>query len=211
MELISSILFGLAVSADGFAAGMAYGVKKIKIPLFSLMVIALASALAVTISMLCGKGLAMALSPELASRLGALTIMVLGSYFILQALGEKISKIEAEAEQPIVTVCIKPLGIIIQILKEPARADFDRSGTISTREAFFLGLALALDAMGAGIGVAMTGLNIFYTVLAVGVLKFILVNLGLLIGAFFNQAWIKSLSAVISGLIFIIIGISEFI
>lgn len=211
MELISSILFGLAVSADGFAAGMAYGVKKIKIPIASLMVIALASALAVTISMLCGKGLAMALSPELASRLGALIILVLGSYFILQAVGEKISRIEAEAEQPIVTVCIKPLGIIIQILKEPAQADFDRSGTISAREAFFLGLALALDAMGAGIGVAMAGLNIFYTVLAVGVLKFILVNLGLLIGAFFNQAWIKSLSAVISGLIFIIIGISEFI
>ncbi|MGI6420721.1 MAG: sporulation membrane protein YtaF [Syntrophomonadaceae bacterium] len=211
MELISSILFGLAVSADGFAAGMAYGVKKIKIPIFSLLVIALASALAVSISMFCGRGLAMGLSPELASRLGALTILVLGSYFVLQALGEKISTIDTEAEQPIISVSIKPLGIIVQILKEPARADFDCSGIISAREAFFLGLALALDAMGAGVGVAMAGLNIFYTVLAVGVLKFILVNLGLLVGAFFNQAWIKSLSAVISGLILIIIGISEFI
>jgi putative sporulation protein YtaF len=202
---------GLAVSADGFAAGMAYGVKKIKIPIFSLLVIALASALAVSISMFCGRGLAMGLSPELASRLGALTILVLGSYFVLQALGEKISTIDTEAEQPIISVSIKPLGIIVQILKEPARADFDCSGIISAREAFFLGLALALDAMGAGVGVAMAGLNIFYTVLAVGVLKFILVNLGLLVGAFFNQAWIKSLSAVISGLILIIIGISEFI
>jgi len=211
LELISSILFGLAVSADGFAAGMAYGVKKIKIPIFSLLVIALASALAVSISMFCGRGLAMGLSPELASRLGALTILVLGSYFVLQALGEKISTIDTEAEQPIISVSIKPLGIIVQILKEPARADFDCSGIISAREAFFLGLALALDAMGAGVGVAMAGLNIFYTVLAVGVLKFILVNLGLLVGAFFNQAWIKSLSAVISGLILIIIGISEFI
>ncbi len=153
----------------------------------------------------------MGLSPELASRLGALTILVLGSYFVLQALGEKISTIDTEAEQPIISVSIKPLGIIVQILKEPARADFDCSGIISAREAFFLGLALALDAMGAGVGVAMAGLNIFYTVLAVGVLKFILVNLGLLVGAFFNQAWIKSLSAVISGLILIIIGISEFI
>jgi putative sporulation protein YtaF len=211
LELISSILFGLAVSADGFAAGMAYGVKKIKIPIFSLLVIALASALAVSISMFCGRGLAMGLSPELASRLGALTILVLGSYFVLQALGEKISTIDTEAEQPIISVSIKPLGIIVQILKEPARADFDCSGIISAREAFFLGLALALDAMGAGVGVAMAGLNIFYTVLAVGVLKFILVNLGLLVGAFFNQAWIKSLSAVISGLILIIIVISEFI
>jgi putative sporulation protein YtaF len=211
LELISSILFGLAVSADGFAAGMAYGVKKIKIPIFSLLVIALASALAVSISMFCGRGLAMGLSPELASRLGALTILVLGSYFILQALGEKISSMDTGAEQPIISVSIKPLGIIVQILKEPARADFDCSGTISAREAFFLGLALALDAMGAGIGVAMAGLNIFYTVLAVGVIKFIMVNLGLLVGAFFNQGWIKSLSGVISGLILIIIGISEFI
>ncbi len=211
MELISSILFGLAVSLDGFAAGMAYGVKKIKIPVFSLLVISLASALAVSFSMLCGKGLAMGLSPQLASRMGAVIIMALGAYFILQAGGEKISKIETEIEQPIMTLSIKPLGIIVQILKEPARADFDRSGTISGRESFFLGLALALDAIGAGIGVAMTGLNIFYTVLAVGVLKFILVNLGLFIGGFFDQGWVKSLSAVISGLIFIIIGISEFI
>jgi putative sporulation protein YtaF len=150
LELISSILFGLAVSADGFAAGMAYGVKKIKIPIFSLLVIALASALAVSISMFCGRGLAMGLSPELASRLGALTILVLGSYFVLQALGEKISTIDTEAEQPIISVSIKPLGIIVQILKEPARADFDCSGIISAREAFFLGLALALDAMGVG-------------------------------------------------------------
>ena len=211
MELISSILFGLAVSADGFAAGMAYGVKKIKIPIFSLLVISLASALAVTISMLCGKGLAMSLSPELTSRLGASIILVLGCYFILQAGEDKISSIEAATDKPIISVCIKQLGNILQILNEPARADIDRSGIISAREAFFLGLALALDAMGAGIGVAMTGLNIFYTVLAVGVLKFIMVNLGLLIGAFFEQTCLKSFSAVISGLIFIIIGISEFI
>ena len=46
-----------------------------------------------------------------------------------------------------------------------------------------MGLALALDAMGAGVGVAMAGLNIFILSWR-GVLKFILVNLGLLVGAF---------------------------
>ncbi len=211
MELLTAILFGLAVSADGFAAGVAYGVKNIKIPLFSLLVIALASALAVTFSMLCGQGLAAVLPPGLASRVGAVIIVVIGCYFLLLAGSEKIDGVESQDEQPIFSLSIKPLGIIIQILKEPARADFDKSGMISTGEAFFLGLALALDAMGAGICMAMTGLNILYTVLAVGVLKFILVNLGLLIGAFFNHGLLKSLSAVIPGLIFILLGISEFI
>ncbi len=210
MELLTAILFGLAVSADGFAAGIAYGVKKIKIPISSLLVISLASALAVTLSMLCGQGLAAILTPGLANRIGAVAIASIGCYFLLQAFGEKIDEIEGEEDQPILILSIKPLGIIIQILKEPARADFDKSGVISTGEAFFLGLALALDAMGAGIGMAMTGLNIFYAVLAVGVLKFILVNLGLLTGALFDHGLVKSLSAVIPGLIFIIIGISEF-
>ncbi len=209
MGLLTAILFGLAVSADGFAVGVAYGVKKIKIPVFSLVVIALASALAVTFSMLCGQGLAAILSPGLASQVGAATITVIGCYFLLQALSEKINRLEGEEDQTILSLSIKPLGIIIQILREPAQADFDKSGIISTSEAFFLGLALALDAMGAGIGMAMTGLNIFYTVLAVGVLKFILVNLGLSVGAYFNHGLVKSLSAVLPGLIFIIIGVSE--
>ncbi len=211
LELLTAVLFGLAVSADGFAAGVAYGVKRIKIPLLSLLVIALASALAVCFSMLCGQGLATLLPAGWAGKIGALLIAGIGCYFLLQAACEKINGVEGEEDQPILSLSIKPLGIIIQILREPAWADFDKSGVISAREAFFLGLALALDALGAGIGMAMTGMNIFYTVLAVGVLKFILVNLGLFIGAYFSHGLIKSLSAIIPGLIFIIIGISEFI
>lgn len=32
MEYLAAMLFALAVSADGFAAGVAYGVRKIRIP-----------------------------------------------------------------------------------------------------------------------------------------------------------------------------------
>jgi len=210
LELLTAFLFGLAVSVDGFAAGVAYGVKKIRIPVISLLLISLASALAVTFSMLCGRGLASVLSEDLSCRLGAIAITGIGFYFLIQAFREKINSIDKE-DKTIWSLNIKPLGIIIQILKEPARADFDQSGEISVREAFFLGMALALDAMGAGIGVAMTGLNILYTVIAVGVLKFILVKTGLLLGAYINHGLIKSLSAVIPGLIFIVIGVMEFI
>ena len=50
---------------------------------------------------------------------------------------------------------IRSLGVVIHILKKPTRADFDRSGIITGLEALFLGVALSLDAFGAGIGAAM--------------------------------------------------------
>ena len=204
-------LFALAVSSDGFIVGMAYGVRKIRMPLVSLLVICAASASAVTVAMLFGKGLTCFLSPLAAARLGAITIIGIGGFFVLQSCRQKISGLEEDAEDPLLSFKIKPLGIIIQILKEPSRADFDSSGEISMQEAFFLGLALAMDAFGSGIGIAMAGYNILFTAISVGMLKFILVNSGLRLGRVIeNERW-QYLSSLLTGLIFLTIGVSELI
>lgn len=209
MDYLTIALFALAVSADGFAVGMAYGIGKIRIPFFSLLVISLASALAVSLSMLCGKGLAELLSPQMSSYMGAIIILGLGIYFLLTAGKEKIESLENGQEKPLLAFNIKPLGIIVQILKQPSRADFDCSGEISTSEAFFLGLALAMDALGAGIGIAMTGSNILYTAVCVGMLKFILVNSGIYLGSKINARELKAVTAMVPGLVFVAIGILE--
>lgn len=205
------LMLALAVSGDGFLVGVAYGVKKIKIPLISLLVIALASTTAVTVSMLCGKGLASVLSPEFASRTGAILLLIIGMYFILQACGEKINNLGNDNNEPIITIKVKPLGIIVQILKQPSSADMDCSGEISLHEAFFLGLALALDALGAGLGAAMAGFNILLTAICVGVLKFILLNSGIYLGRLMgNQRWL-CLSSLLPGIILVTIGLVELI
>lgn len=209
MEYLTIVLFALAVSADGFAVGIAYGIGKIRIPFLSLLVIALASALAVSLSMLCGKGLAELLSPRVASLTGAIMILGIGVYFLLNACRDKIDSLESNDEEPLLAFSIKPLGIIVQILKHPSRADFDCSGEISAREAFFLGLALAMDALGAGVGIAMTGSNIIYTAISVGVLKFILVNSGIYLGSKINTSGFKAIASMVPGLVFISIGITE--
>ncbi len=211
MQYLNIIIFALAVSSDGFFAGMAYGLKKIRIPLASLIVIALASTLAVSLSMLCGMGLAQIFPPQLSARLGAIMLILIGVYFLLSACRDRIKDADKMDDEPLFSLNIKPLGIIINILKEPARADFDRSGEISTREAFFLGLALAMDALGAGVGVAMAGFNILLTALAVGVLKFILVNCGLQLGIKVKVARLNLISSLIPGIILISLGILEII
>lgn len=211
MELLYTTLFALAVSSDGFMVGMAYGVRKIRMPIISLLIICIASASAVTVAMLFGKGLTCFLSPGAASRLGAITVGAIGVFFLLQSFRQKLGAVESNGEDPILSLSVKPLGIIIQILKEPSSADFDRSGEIGLREAFFLGLALAMDAFGAGIGIAMAGYNILFTAISVGMLKFILVSSGLQLGKKVeNERW-QYLSSVLTGLILLVLGISELI
>lgn len=209
MEFLAPVLFALAVSADGFMVGIAYGIRKIRIPVLSLVVVSIASALAVTVSMICGRALAYFLSPEMASYLGAGLIITIGGYFLLQAGREIICSLEYNEEVPLISLEIKSLGIIINILKEPSSADLDCSGEISLREAFFLGVALAMDALGAGVGIAMAGYNILFTAISVGMLKFILVNSGLILGRIVQSERFKNFSSLAAGLILIAIGIAE--
>lgn len=203
------LLFALAVSADGFMVGLAYGVKNIKIPMLSLIVISLASALAVTVSMICGKAISILLTSQLATLLGAVVLITIGIIFVMQYCREKINAIACDTESPLISLNVKPLGIIVHILKEPSSADFDCSGEISAREAFFLGIALAMDAFGAGIGIAMAGFHILLTAICVGVLKFILVNAGLMLGKVIEGQRLKSYSALVTGFILVLIGITE--
>lgn len=217
MSVLYSCLFALAVSVDGFGVGVAYGVKKIRIPLQSLLVICLASMTAIAASMLVGQGIAAFISPELAERIGAFALILMGGWFILEgrrAFSEENRENDqpspAQGEDQTVTILhIRFLGIIVQILREPARADFDASGVISTREALFLGLALALDALGAGMGAAMSGLNVAITVAAVGICKFIVVNAGVFLGNNAAPAFMQKYASLLSGIILCGIGLFE--
>ncbi len=211
MGFLVIALFALAVSSDGFAVGLAYGVRKIKIPLLSLLIICVASASSVTLAMLLGRGLSTLLAPAAAARLGACTIIAVGLFFLMQLVRDRIGAIKDDGDDPLLSFQIKSLGIIIQILKEPSSADFDRSGEIGIREAFFLGLALAMDAFGAGIGIALAGYNILFTALSVGMLKFLLVSSGLILGRRVSSERWEKLSSVLTVLILLTIGILELI
>jgi putative sporulation protein YtaF len=118
--------------------------------------------------------------------------------------------LQQSEEDPLLTLHCNALGIIIQILKKPASADFDCSGEISLREAFFLGLALAMDALGAGAGLALAGMNIFLTATSVGMVKFILVNTGMRMGQKMNDERWQSLAPFLTGFIFVAVAMIEY-
>lgn len=207
------ILFAFAVSLDGFGAGVAYGMRRIKIPWISLVVISLASTLAISISMFFGHFLGSYFSTIWAERIGSIILISMGCWIIFQAystakVGNKAHCDQlVEEEEPIITINIKFLGIVIQVLKQPEKADFDDSGVINLKEAAVLGFALAMDALGAGFGAAMAGYTPFLTPIAVGLFKFLLVTSGLYLGATKISTKFGSTVAFVPGLVLIILGI----
>jgi putative sporulation protein YtaF len=86
-------------------------------------------------------------------------------------------------------------------------ADIDKSGTITGVEAFLLGVALSLDAFGAGIGAALLGYSPVIMSILVACMSSLFVFVGIKSGNIFSKfAWMDKFSC-LPGIILIIIGI----
>ncbi|WP_217559956.1 MntP/YtaF family protein [Paenibacillus sp. GbtcB18] len=253
LPFFSLLILALAVSLDGFGVGMMYGLRKIRIPLPSLAIISLCSGIIIYISMSFGVWLSRYLSPHYAGMLGAVILMGIGIWALVQFLAQKqgndgdgdekertqaengkaavtagTSRLEAvfqsnpvaarrpeangtetEREPRMLSIEIKRLGLVIQILRTPSAADVDRSGNISSSEATLLGIALSLDAFGAGIGAALIGYTPLLTSAVIAVTSGLFIYFGLKIGyQYSGLGWIRKVS-VLPGIVLILMGISK--
>ena len=203
----SIILLALAVSLDSFSVGFTYGLRKMRIPFKSIVIIACCSAMTLTIAMLIGHLLQQVVSSEFAGKMGGVILIILGVWVIYQFFRPEKEKDILPHEKVIINLEIKSLGLVIHILKKPMSADFDKSGTITGVEAIMLGLALSLDSFGAGIGAAMLGYSPGYLALAVALLSSLLVFLGIKLGSYLSQiTWLQRFTF-LPGILLIIIGV----
>ncbi|MEH7122763.1 sporulation membrane protein YtaF [Bacillus sp. JJ1532] len=207
MHTISLFLLAFAVSLDSFSVGLTYGLRKMSIPLKSIGIIACCSAIALVIAMTIGRFIIGFFSPAFAESVGGIILICLGVWVLIQFFRSGKSKDALPHEKTIVNFEIKSLGVVIQILQKPMSADFDKSGTITGIEALMLGLALSLDAFGAGIGAAMLGFSPYYLALTVAVMSSLFVYMGLKVGSVFSKSdWVQKFSF-IPGILLILIGI----
>lgn len=233
IHTVSLLILAFALSLDSFGVGMTYGLRRLRIPWTSIAVISCCSGLVILLSMQVGNVLIQYVSPAVAQWIGSLILVGIGCWAILQLLrseeGEQLAhlerggsdtamdsrlvepllhttELEAEPRQ-VVRIQLKSLGVVIQILKTPSAADMDRSGTISAVEAAWLGVALSLDAFGAGIGAALLGYPSLMTAFTIALFSGIFLRFGIHVGISFAGArWIGKLSFV-PGFMLIIMGI----
>jgi putative sporulation protein YtaF len=206
-QMLSLVVLAFAVSLDSFTVGFTYGLRKMQIPLKSILIIATCSAVSLLIASGVGHVLSRILSPNITDKIGGFILILLGAWVLYQFFRPEKNKELVLIEKTIVNFEIKSLGIVINILRKPMSADFDLSGTITGIEAFMLGLALSLDAFGAGVGAAMLGFSPVYLAVAVAIMSSLFVWMGIKSGTFFSKSdWVQKFTC-IPGILLIIIGV----
>ncbi|HWJ02495.1 MAG TPA: sporulation membrane protein YtaF [Verrucomicrobiae bacterium] len=213
----SGIVLMLALSLDGFGVGFAYGLRNIRIPFSSLLTVASCSMLAMGLSMFAGHGFDSLIQGFDTSAFGAVILTVVGIWQVAQGLRQKQETEEEEAvpaisyntslqQDLLFKIYLKPMGLVIQVLRTPAVADMDGSGAINFREALVLGFALALDSFGAGFGAALTGFSLAL-IPGVALGQLLLVSLGRKIGKQLIPKQIGQRFTLVPGVVLILMGI----
>nr|WP_087972796.1 sporulation membrane protein YtaF [Oceanobacillus rekensis] len=175
------ILLVIAVSLDGFGVGITYGIQKIKVPIIALLIIMLCSGLIVYTSMVIGDLLSIFITEKTAKILGGSILILLGLFSFVNIIRSRLKK--SQTNQPKIPQATK-IDHLKTVITTPDNADLDRSGSISWGEAFLLGLALALDAFGAGIGASMLGYSPLLTALLTACMSGFFLYLGMSLGTF---------------------------
>ncbi|MFX3623948.1 MAG: sporulation membrane protein YtaF [Ectobacillus sp.] len=201
------ILLAFTLSLDSCSVGLTYGLRKVHIPLKSIFVISLCSAAVIILSMEIGQWITQIFSPDLAKKIGGIVLIGIGGWVLYQFFHHNKKEEQQPEETTVWNLEIQSLGLVIQILRKPTVADFDKSGTISGVEALMLGLALSLDSFGAGIGASLLGYSPFVMAALVAVMSPLFLTIGMLLGSWCSRImWIQKLTF-LPGVLLIVIGI----
>jgi putative sporulation protein YtaF len=206
-QYLSIILLAFTLSLDSCSVGLTYGLRKVRIPFKSIGVVTLCSAAVMFVSMGIGHLIEQVFSPALAKQIGGIVLIGIGAWVLYQFFQQDKKEDQSLEGKTLWNLEIRSLGIVIQILRKPTVADFDKSGTISGIEALMLGLALSLDSFGAGIGASLLGYSPFIMAALVAVMSSLFLSIGIKMGSWFSgMMWVQKLTF-LPGVLLIIIGI----
>lgn len=199
MKFFTAVLLAIALSIDGFGVGLSYGIRKIKVSFVPIILIVFCSVLALTFSLFAGQLVAGFIPGHLAGALGGTILVLIG----LWQLAEGLKKYK---DNPVLlTIKLKALGLVLQVIREPENADIDKSGDINYREALLLGIALNIDVMGVGFGAAMAGYS-FLLIPFVTTALFVALYAGLLIGKKCTAGFLGKKVYILPGILLILLG-----
>ena len=138
--MILSFLLALSLSLDALGAGMACGLRRISLPIFSRVVLGLETAALLFLFLKAGTFLAACLPPHWAERGAALFLVGFGLFLLFQGCSPS------------------PL----KFLRSPSQCDTDGSAVLEAGEALLLGLVLSADACGVGLSAAAAGFSVYW-------------------------------------------------
>jgi putative sporulation protein YtaF len=200
-HLFSTIILAIFNNIDNLAVGIAYGVKKIKIGIFSNLIIAVVSGVGTYFSMSLGGIISQLLPANLANLIGSLALIFIGVWGIWDVWNTEI--------KPRKKLHKNELDYTL-FIAQPERADWDKSNSIDVKESVGLALALTINNLAGGIGAGISGVNIIYTTLLTVILSLAAIALGQLLGRKLTKNLSSKWSGIISAFLIICLGVYEY-
>jgi putative sporulation protein YtaF len=212
-HLFIILLLAISCNLDNVGVGLAYGARGIGIPMISNLLIALITAAGTGLCIVFGRQIFQFLPAAVGVLLGAALLIGMGVWVIRQEFG---GRGQSAPEPP---PCVPAsemaqeswLRRLILILQNPGLADRDCSGHIDLKESLLLSMALMLNNIPNGVGAGLLGLSTLLTTVLVGLLSVVTFWLGLALGRTMGVLWLGRHAGAISGLLLIVIGLTEII
>lgn len=202
--MLESLFIVLAICLDSLAIGIAYGMRKIKIPIKSLLVIDIVCTVVLSIAMFLGNIITKILPGNLPTIISFIILLCIGIYFLLEGISNSfINKDKKKFE-----IKFSNIKIIIDVVVDCTKADLNKSGDIDLREGFYLGMALSLDSLGIGFGVALVSINYIQVLVFSFIFNMLIILLGLYFGKKFVSKY-KFNCSWVSGLILIFLALCK--
>lgn len=215
---VNSLLLAISSSIDSLGIGITYGIKNTKISHQAKFILFLLSFCISLVSIWFGDILKSLFSESITSLLGSFILIFIGLFVCVQATKKPATSshnfnysnndFDCNTEKPYETF-INFWGITTNIIKNPIDSDLDKSNTIDSKEALFLGLALSLDCFSIGIGGGMLGISFALFPIFISVFQLIFFSLGNLLGKRLSRfaSLPSNVWSFISGLLIVFIGL----
>lgn len=201
--MLQALFIAIALSIDSFSTGIAFGIKGIRVPFRSILVLDLISILLLGSSFFMGKIIKGMLPIPFTDYLSFGILFMIGLWYLIQGyLNYRYPKDQLTESIPIATLSIRSLGIAINVIRDPLQTDLDTSGTIDTKEAILLGLGLAIDSLAVGIALSITSMTIIFIILGlVSLMNLVFLLGGIALGKHYLGSRLKAKATFVPGLI----------
>ncbi len=198
-SLFHLLILSLAANLDNLAVGVAYGVRRIKVPALSNLVIAVTAFLLGIISVFFGKSIARFFNDSVANDIGAVLLIGVAIWIMFpQKLTFHSQADSAKAHLP-----------FLELLSNPEEADRDHSAVISWQESIVLGFALSVNAFTNGFTAGLWKLDSLISALMMAFFSFLTIWIGTWLGERYGSHWLGNKANIAAGILLLLLGIYE--
>lgn len=152
--MLLSFLLALSISLDALGVGLSYGLRQIRFPLLSRLLLALETAMLLYLFLQVGAFLAKLLPFHMAQYLATIFLLGFGCWLCIQGLRSDAASSQKDTSDTTVSA--------LSFLRTPSRCDKDASASLEPKEALLLGLVLSADACGVGISAGAAALYVVW-------------------------------------------------